>query len=360
MALLDYKCPSCGQVIQFSSKKQKMTCDYCGSLYEVKDLQYMDKVLSKEQVSGDWGKYQSNEWREGEQQGMTVYFCKSCGGEIAGDETLGSTSCTFCGSQVVVISKFSGNLRPDLVIPFMLDKDDALEALKKHYLNKRLLPKKFRDKNHLNEVIGVYVPFWLYNADANSNIEYSGQRVRSWSDKHYHYTETKTYNIIRQGHAVFVRVPADGSKAMDDTLMESIEPYSMKDAVDFQTAYLAGFFANKYDVDSVNGAVRANNRIKNSMVAESSKTVRGFSSVRRTSTDIGLKNCSIHYALLPVWLLSTKWRNRNFLFAMNGQTGKIVGDLPMDKKEYFKWFAIIFGGAAAALLLITQTVILLI
>jgi hypothetical protein len=149
----------------------------------------------------------------------------------------------------------------------------------------------------------------------------------------------------------------DGSKSIDDTLMESIEPFNMADSVDFQSAYLAGYYANKYDVDAAKGSPRANERIKNSTVTEFAKTIAGYTTVTPLSTNIRVQCGGVRYALLPVWLLGSTWEGRSFIFAMNGQTGKLVGDLPLDKAErrrqYWKMFAII----AASLLLITQVAI---
>ena len=353
MALLEYKCPNCGGAIQFDAKSQEMVCPYCDTVMDVEALRAMDEQLEEQQKSEkiEWG-YEGAEWQENEQSGMAVYSCQSCSGEIVGDETLGATSCPFCGNQVVMTSKFSGTLRPDIVIPFKLGKDEAVKALQKHYLGKKLLPKVFKDKNHLDEVKGVYVPFWLFDTDADAHIEYRGTKIRSWSDKQYDYTETSHYRIVREGSIGFDAVPVDGSTAMDDNLMESIEPYSMDGAVDFSTAYFAGYFANKYDVDAQSSTERANTRIKNSTEAAFKDTVTGYNSVTAINTKMDIKSGAVRYALLPVWLLSTSWQGENFVFAMNGQTGKLVGNLPMDKGLRRSWFFKIFAGLSAAFLLI--------
>ena len=181
--------------------------------------------------------------------------------------------------------------------------------------------------------------------------------MRLWSDSKYDYTETSTFRVIREGAVGFNQVPVDGSKAMDDTLMESIEPFLMTEAVDFQIAYLAGFFANKYDIDAEASNSRANERIKNSTASVFADTVTGYISVIPQSTTIRLKSGGVRYALLPVWLLSTNWQGRNFIFAMNGQTGKFVGDLPLDKKAYRSWLFKIFGTTAAAMLIVSQAIL---
>jgi len=355
MALLEYKCPNCGGSIQFDPGTQEMSCPYCRSVIDMEALKSMDDEMAQNQESEsiEWG-YEGGGWRQGEQQGLAVYSCNTCGGEIVGDETLGATSCPFCGTPVVMASKFAGTLRPDMVIPFKLGKDAALSALQKHYLKKKLLPAVFKDRSHLDEIKGVFVPFWLFDADADAHIEYRATKVRSWSDNDYYYKEESVFRVVREGGIGFNQVPVDGSKAIDSTLIESIEPFTMTEASDFQSAYLAGYLANKYDVDATESTSRANERIKNSTASAFANTVTGYTSVTPQSTNIKLKNGKVHYALLPVWLLSTRWKERKFTFAMNGQTGKFVGDLPLDKGAYWKWFLTIFGISSAAIFTVFQ------
>ena len=348
VVLQNYKCPCCDGAIEFDSNSQKMQCPYCGTDFDVETLVSYDNVLKSE--CGDnisWDTQAGSQWQEGETEGLRIYECQSCGGQVVADETTAATSCPFCDNPVVMMGQFAGSLKPDYVIPFKLDKKDAIEALKKHYGGKRLLPKVFSQQNHIDEVKGVYVPVWLFDADADANIRYKASRVRTWSDSNYHYTETSFYSVIRGGKIGFERVPVDGSTKMDDTLMESIEPYDFSGAVDFQTAYLAGYLADKYDVDSEESIQRANARIKQSTEEAFAETVRGYNTVMPVSTNISLENGVSKYALYPVWLLNTSWNGKKYSFAMNGQTGKLVGDLPMDKGAYTRWLLGITGVCTA-------------
>lgn len=336
--LQQYKCPCCDGAIEFDTSSQKMKCPYCGTEFEMETLVSYDNQLKNEQTDNmNWDTTAGCEWQEGEAEGLRVYACKSCGGEIVGDETTAATSCPFCGNPVIMMGQFSGALKPDYVIPFKYDKKAAVEALKKHYGGKRLLPKVFANQNHIDEVKGIYVPVWLFDADADANIRYKASRVRTWSDSSYRYTETSFYSVIRGGTIGFERVPVDGSTKMDDTLMESIEPFDFSGAVDFQTAYLSGFLADKYDVDSEQSIARANERIKKSTEDAFLSTVQGYVTVIPEASSISLQNGVAKYALYPVWLLNTSWNGKKYTFAMNGQTGKFVGDLPLDKGAYKKW-----------------------
>ncbi len=201
----------------------------------------------------------------------------------------------------------------------------------------------FKVQNHIDEIKGVYVPVWLFDADADGNARYKATRTRFWSDSRYNYRETSYFSVTRAGNISFERVPVDGSSKMDDALMESVEPYDFSGVVDFQTAYLAGYLADKYDVGSEESVVRANERIKKSTEDALRNTVVGYTSVVTEASHVNLKNGVAKYALYPVWLLITSWRGEKYFFAMNGQTGKFAGDLPLDKGAYWRWLFGIFG-----------------
>ena len=328
----EYKCPCCGGGITFDSTLQKMKCPYCDTEFEMETLLQFDESL-KNEVSEDDLKWQQNqnEWRDGEADGLRYYICKSCGGEIIGDETLAATSCPYCNNPVVMMGQYTGKLKPDYVLPFKLTKEDAEKALTKHLSDKKFLPPEFRDENHIKEVKGIYVPFWLFDADAKASMRMRGTRTSFWSDANYNYTKTSHYLVTRNGGLGFRGVPVDGSQKMADDLMESIEPYDYSALTDFQTAYLSGFFADRYDVDSYSSIERANERIKNSTAAAIRSTVQGYNTLNVENCSVTTDNGDAKYALMPVWLLSTRWNDENYLFAMNGQTGKFVGNLPYDK-----------------------------
>lgn len=340
---IEYKCPSCGGAIEFNASAQNMKCPYCDSEFDVdvlKALDEEDKSAQPDQM--EWETSAGSSWKEDEAESIKVYICKSCGGEIVADESTAATSCPFCGNPVVISGQVSGTLKPDFVIPFKLTKQQAKEALRKHLTGKKFLPKTFKDENRIDEIKGVYVPFWLFDAEANAQINYKATRVRHWSDTKFNYTKVSTYRVRRGGSVGYRHVPVDGSTKMADDLMESIEPYDFNDAVDFQTAYLAGYLADKYDVTPELSIERANDRIKKSTEDLFASTVTGYSSVVTENSSIQLENGTAKYALYPVWLLNTSWDGKKYTFAMNGQTGKFVGDLPVDKKAF--WTSVLGWG----------------
>ena len=349
-SLIEYKCPCCGGGIAFDSSSQMMKCPYCDTEFDVETLKQYDEALKNDQADAmQWETPEQNAERN---DGMCVYICQSCGGEVIGSVTTAAMTCPYCDNPVIMKGSLAGEFMPDLVIPFKLDKEAAKEAYRNHLKGKKLLPKVFADENHIDELKGVYVPFWLFNANTEASIRYRATKTRVWMDRDYEYTETSYYSLVRDGSLMFENVPVDGSSQMPDDLMESLEPFDLTEAVDFQTAYLSGYLADKYDVDEQSSVDRANNRIKKTTEQMFASTIGNYVTSSVESSSIRSDNGTAKYAFFPVWLLNTTWNDKKYVFAMNGQTGKLVGDLPMDKKKFWLYFAMYAGIFSAALFLL--------
>ncbi len=335
-ALLEQKCPCCGGAIEFNAGTQNMKCPYCDAEFDVAAMeQAAQSSANMGQDSFEW-QTEASQWQSDEISGMGVYTCKSCGGEIVADATTGATTCPYCDNPVVMTSQFAGGLKPNLIIPFKYDKKQAKEALNKYIASKKMVPKIFKDQNHIDEIKGVYVPHWLFTGTAVATADFKAEKVRTWSDSNNNYRETSYFDCYRSGNMNFANIPVDGSSKMDDTLMESIEPFNINEAKPFSTAYMAGYLADKYDVDLNASVPRANERVKNSVESALERTVTGYNVVIPQNSQVEIANGSYAYALYPVWILNTTWNGKKYTFAMNGQTGKFVGDLPLDKSAFWK------------------------
>ncbi len=340
-----YKCPSCGSPLSYNGESQNMHCNSCGNNFSVETLKQLDDAESLAQASSkyDWQHYEARTYEDNSQIDLSNYTCPSCGAQITGDSTLGSTVCPYCGNSAVIKEQFSGTLRPDCMIPFKTDKKSAIEAFENDFKNAPFLPDEFKNKKRIEEMAGVYVPYWLFDCSCNANITYSAQTVTAWSDSKYNYTKTDYYRLLRSGSIGFSNLPADGSKKADDTYTEAVEPFDYNDAVEFNPAYLSGFLADKYDVSADECSIRANERVKNSTVSAFSRTTDGYSSVIPENTSINFTDSKVRYVLLPVWMLNIKYKGENYHFAINGQTKKVVGSYPIDKSKKWKYFAKIAG-----------------
>lgn len=344
--IFEYKCPNCGGAINFDANAQKMKCPYCDSEFSPQAFLNKDKRLEEQEPDDfTWQEKAGQEWDSGEQEQMNVFVCNSCGGEIVGDANTAATECPYCGNPVVLSGRLSGTLKPDYVIPFKYDKEAAKEELKKYVNSKKFAPKKFKQENTLEEIKGIYVPFWLFDTDTDAAVNYEATTVRTWSDSDYDYTETSFFDVFRAGSMRFENIPCDGSSQMPDDLMESIEPFIFSEALDFQTAYLAGYLADKYDVSMEDSIERANRRVKKSSEEVLRSTIDyPYHSVITKSSSVQITNGKAKYALYPVWILNTDHNGKKYTFAMNGQTGKFTGNLPVDGKKLFALFAGLAAG----------------
>ena len=330
--ILEYKCPCCGGAITFDSGLQKLKCPYCDTEFDAETLKDYDKDLAsaskKDKIN--W-QNPGKVWQEGDYHGIRLYTCSSCGGQIMGDETLGATSCPFCGNPVIMSGQFAGDLMPDMIIPFKLDKDTAKARLLDYYKKMPFLPNAFTEENHIDEIRGIYVPFWLFSTRASGSVRYKATRIRTWTDTRFVYTDTSFFSVTREGTLDFTRIPADGSSKMPDDLTQSVEPFDFSEAVDFQTAYMSGYLADRYDVEYNACIPYINERVSNSVAEAFEKTVKGFNTVTRESGSVSSRNGRVEYAMCPIWILNTTWNGQKYIFAMNGQTGKMVGNTPIDK-----------------------------
>lgn len=355
----NYQCPSCTGPLRFDGATGKLLCDYCDSAFQVEYIEdyYAHHDQQAQQAHAQAQAQGPSQWDMSGLGGawdedVRVYSCPSCGAELICEATTAATSCPYCGNPAIVPGQLGGALKPDLVIPFKLDKDAAVAALKKHYRKKPLLPRAFSNNNHLQELKGVYVPFWLFDGVADAEGVYNATRVSTSRHGNTEVTTTKHYQVRRRGSFPFEKVPVDGSSKMPDDYMDSIEPFDYGELKPFSTAYLPGFLADKYDVSAQESAQRADRRCENSAVIALRSTVLGYHSCIPISQSVTLRRGKVRYALLPVWLLTTRWREETFLFAVNGQTGKLAGDLPVSRGRFFGLLLGISGSLAAAVTII--------
>ena len=330
----NYQCPNCTGGLHFSESSGRLECEYCGSSFSVEEIEAGKRTA--------WDPAQKETW-----EGMNAYNCPSCGAQLLCEETTAATSCPYCGNPTVVPEQLHGIWKPDFVIPFRKSKDEAIAAIKNHYHGKFFLPRLFAQENHLEEIKGLYVPFWLFDSGADADCCYHATKVHTHREGDYEVTTTRHYALRRAGSMDFERIPVDGSSKMPDDYMDSIEPFDYGELKPFSAAYLPGFLADRYDVTAKDSEPRAEARIRQTAQELMREDIMGYTTVTQTDAHTVLHPGRVGYALLPVWLLSTRWQEKTYLFAMNGQTGKLVGDLPVDKLKYWLTFAGVALGVGA-------------
>lgn len=355
--VLEYKCPCCNAGLVFGSNTQQLTCEYCGNTFDIDTVKAFNDSGEQNTEEFQWDDQPKQEWAEEERQAMHAFQCPACGGEILTDENTAATFCPYCDNPTIMPSRLSGGLKPDAVLPFHTSKEDAKAAFLRLCKGKPLLPKGFTAEQRLEKITGIYVPFWLYDCSADYTGSYKATRIHTWSDSQYNYTKTDHFLLRRGAEANFQGIPMDGSSKMDDTFMESIEPYDYGQLIDFDMAYLTGFLADKYDVPSENGEARIRQRVDNAVEDELQSSLIGYATVIPTSKQLQIRHSKARYALLPVWILNTQYRGKIYTFAMNGQTGKMTGSFPICPKRTAGWFAGICAGVTLLSLLVQWLVL---
>ena len=333
MEVLDHKCPACNAKLPFDPKTQTWKCDYCGNSYQLEQLEEFEKKQN-EPVSKS---KKSN-------VNADLYECPDCGAKVIADENTTATFCVYCGNTHIIKNKLEDEFRPVSIIPFKNTKEEAVEAFKNFQKGKMFAPKDFSKEENIEKLTGVYIPFWLYDCAIDGTVSATGKKVRTWRSGDYRYTKTDVYSLKREGSMNFEKVPADGSTKFDDDTMDSIEPFDYKGLKEFNMSYLSGFLSEKYDVDKNEASKRAHQRMVKSAIDEFKRTMKGYSTITVDGSNIKVDTSKADYILLPVWMLNIKYNDKMHLFAMNGQTGKMVGNIPIDKKKMWLTF---FGVTAA-------------
>ncbi len=334
---LDHTCPNCDAPLKFNPHGQNWICEYCKGSFTKEQIEAAEtkKGHVLEETTEPVKMTQNAE-------GMDVYSCPNCGAQIVADENTTATFCVYCKSTAILKNKLIGEFNPVFVIPFHKTKEDAIEAFKSIGKGRPFMPKEFSDKRNIDEMKGVYIPFWLYDYHVNGSIEAEGRRVSTWRSGDYVYTKTDTYHVYRDAQMDYHRIPVDGSTHFNDDMMNSIEPFDYQGLVDFSHSYLSGFLAEKYDVSSEDAKKDAETRARNSTTNTLRDTIVGYNGVDIRNENHQIQPVKDDYVLLPVWMLNIKYKGKLYMFAMNGQTGKMIGDIPVDKNKVIRYWIFLF------------------
>lgn len=340
--VMDNRCPSCNAPITYKPKLGKFKCDYCDNEFTADQLKKLEEQPVEEVVKDV--EYVS-------------YNCPDCGAQIIADETTSATFCLYCGNSSILKNKLSGEFKPDKIIPFRKEKSDAIEAFKKLTKGRPFIPKSFIDEKNIEKITGLYIPFWLYDFKVNGGVMLNATKVKHWTTGNTNFTQTDFYDVYREGTFGYDMVPSDGSKKFSNDIMNSIEPYDYKDMIDYNPLYLSGFLAERYDVSKDEAFPEARDRVLRSTEEQMMADAVGYSTKTLVTKNLTATSTQTRYALLPVWMVNVKYEDKFYLFAMNGQTGEFIGDIPIDKKKVIYYFLGIGAAIFAVLCIIAYFVL---
>ena len=339
-----YKCPNCDAGLIFDAEKQSFKCEFCLSSFTEEALDATASAKRAEEAK-----------RENEQFSAEIkeYHCASCGAEVITDTLTVADYCYYCHNPIVLASGVSGAMKPTKIIPFKLDRDGAKNAFLAYAKKKKFVPKNYFEDAQVDKIQGVYYPFWVTDADTFGEYGGIGKRVRSWTSGGYRYTETSSYAVKREGEIHFEDITTSAISKADKAMLEGVLPYPLDAYIDFNMPYLQGFVAKKRDIDrkDLTGEVRGKmNSYAHTLL---SGTVHGYSSFTGDIKELMIYKSHWEYALLPIWILTYVKEKKGgakkiYTYAMNGDTGKIYGELPVSIP---KLILLLLGTALGAFLI---------
>jgi DNA-directed RNA polymerase subunit RPC12/RpoP len=336
METVSYKCPNCSAPLSFDIDSQSWNCKFCDSVFTSKDLGRIEALGSSETIKEE---EISPAVQAKTIEDVTMYTCPSCGGKIITTPTTAATFCVYCHNPTIIASRLTEQKnQPDFLIPFKLNKETAIKNLQALCKGKLFLPKNFKKFVSDGEISGLYVPYWLFNFEVATSFTARGIKKQSWRSGDYRYTKTDMYNIVRSSEAFFKNIPADGSLRMEDRLMESLEPFNFSQMLDFKMEYLSGHFADIFDADIKTAARKIFSQIYPGVQSSLLKTAKEYTHIEGTNLSLDKKETMYSNVMLPVWVLMAKCEEKKYIFAMNGQTGKISGYLPRSFKLAFIFY----------------------
>ncbi|MCR5825796.1 MAG: hypothetical protein K6G54_04465 [Oscillospiraceae bacterium] len=340
--VMEQKCASCGAPLRFDPQQGRLVCDSCGATQKIPDE--LD-IGSVDLTGFDFNAITENA-TDADAENLPIYNCLSCGAEVIASAEQITTTCPYCGNNIVLTDKVSGKLRPDGVVPFRIDQKALPDALNRFYKGKALLPRNFFSEHSVGKVTGVYVPFWLFSGQVEGKLRFRAETVSTHREGDYVVTTTHHFQLQRDADLRFTDIPVDGSGRIDDKLMDSLEPFHMAEAKPFDMRYLAGFAADRFDRAKDDVADRAKRRMVVSTESAVESTLTGYINPRRAGGSLRA-SMSARYLLLPVYLFSITHGGKSYEFAVNGQTGKVVGTLPVSRSVSTRYFLLRMGAVAA-------------
>lgn len=309
-----FKCKNCGANTVWSPEQDRMCCPHC------------DSIDSEELVTTE------NE-----------YQCPLCGAPVEPKPYDSALKCEHCGAYMIFDERIRGKYEPHLIIPFKISKSKAKEIIREQFDKKIFLPTGFLKEASLEKMEGDYIPFFLFDIHCHYRYSARAQKVKKWVSGNTEYTETSVYQLYRTMDADFNRVPTDASETMPDNEMDLLEPFDYSSMYAFQPKFMSGFRGELYSVDGPTLEPRAKAKVRKDAVALMQETIGGYSSVVPECDDCQCQTKEENYALLPVWNYKYRYRGKEYLFRLNGETGKLIGKAPLSVGKMIGCAATVFS-----------------
>ncbi len=326
-----FKCKNCGGNTVYSPEKKGMLCLYC------------DSENSSERTN---------------QASGALEICPNCAGEIPVLEHTSATQCPYCDSYLILNERVEGEYAPKMIIPFRMGKETCKDTIRDKFKKKLFAPTDFLSEVRLNSMQGVYVPFWFYDYDVHCDFQGEGTKVRSWTTGNMQYTETSYFDVVRNMDVQFQNIPVDASVQMPDDVMDLMEPYNYAELEEFKPEYMSGFYAEKYNMESDLVEFRAKQKRDEDAKQMMRESYSGYVNVRTVRDEMNVNHSEVNYGLLPVWRYQYRYKEQDYPFYVNGQTGKIVGTAPISKPKVWAYAGTLWACLTLVMVLVNGIFVL--
>lgn len=312
-------CPNCGGNLKFDIPSQQLSCEHCHTLFDPYDFD--GKTSDAEESKTFDGDYE-----------VTIFTCPQCGGEILSTDNAAAGFCSFCGASTILYSRISHEKRPNYIIPFQKTKEQCKEAYARRMKHSIFAPKELRDPSYIDSFRGIYMPYWAFYISQKGSLSLNGKKTSRRGD----YIITDHYALTGDLDAYYKGLSYDASSSFDDNISEELAPYNLKSMKAFTPAYLSGFYADTSDVDAkvYQGDAEYTASAETTERIASDGTFADFTMDTIRPEQLHTKTETIDSTMFPVWFLSYRKKDRVAYATVNGQTGLVVTDIPIDPKRY--------------------------
>ncbi|MGN0394095.1 MAG: hypothetical protein ACI4EF_01920 [Coprococcus sp.] len=353
---MNLKCPNCGGSVVLNPETGMMECVQCKSSINDSfsdrktDLDIAEDILFDKEIALEFAKkdravkyLKNSKDNIGDNENeigisdddkaaymsMNIYNCTSCGARLMINDKETSTFCAYCGQPTIVFERVSEELQPDLIIPFTVTKEVAVNLIKEKLMKGKYVPNEIKNFK-IDKLRGIYIPFWLVSTKNRTAMKLSGTRTKTTGVGSGE-SEDKPVNLFRDMECDFDRITVDATRRLNDNISRRLEPYDMRQLKPFDIGYLSGFYADKYDVPAEEAVYMAKKRSIEFMKPEIFDSCDGVNNISIRSEDNKVNITDIEYAMLPAWFITFRYKGIIYTIVVNGQTGKVVGNVPVDK-----------------------------
>lgn len=361
-----YKCPNCDAGLSFDPGRQAFHCDFCRADFTQAQLEAQGQTgTAVQEATGTYAPLRpslrdpalqnANAGAADEPNKKTdtgeeaaVYNCPNCGAQVLCDPTLAATHCYYCHNPVVLAGRLKGEYLPDIVLPFTLTREQAQDTFFNWVKRKHFVPSGYFSPQQVESLTGVYFPYWIMDCDVTAALSGRATTSRTWQVGKMVYTETRHFQVERAGDIHFEDITKNALKKANRKLVDGVLPFESTRFLPFSMTYLSGFQAEKRDIEKAEMQADTDHETDEYARNLLRDTVTGYQTVAIEKSGADIRNVNWQYALLPVWVLAYLGRKQLYHFSINGQTGKVCGELPVSGFKAGLLAAGVLAGVLAA------------